>query len=144
MTYHEGNLANTSEAAVSSLRLLSMTQEDMFATPELQLVAQTDATQPENYTFYGGHAVIEPRPGLFTFREVPVRLTPKAHDLLTYLGSAPGVALSFGTIMDAVWPKNDGYHGEYRTLMQHVSMIRRVTNRGIIVNELSFGYFAPK
>ena len=73
-----------------------------------------------------------------------VSLTPKEFDLLVFLASNKGIALSREKILQKVW--NYDYSGEDRTVDPHVKMLRghRGACRSYIVTVGGIGYkFAP-
>jgi DNA-binding response OmpR family regulator len=53
----------------------------------------------------------------------PVELTPKEFDLLAYLASDPGAALTRRDILEEVWDPN--WYGSAKTLDVHVASLRR-------------------
>ncbi len=69
-----------------------------------------------------------------------VALTPKEFDLLVYLVSNKGVALSRERILQKVW--NFDYYGEDRTVDTHIKMLRSHLGpcRGYIVTVWGIGY----
>ena len=61
-----------------------------------------------------------------------VSLTPKEFDLLVFLASNKGIALSREKILQKVW--NYDYFGEDRTVDTHVKMLRgHLANAGAIL-----------
>ena len=73
-----------------------------------------------------------------------VALTPKEFDLLVFLASNKGIALSREKILQKVW--NYDYFGEDRTVDTHVKMLRGHLGacRKMIVTVWGIGYkFAP-
>ena len=69
-----------------------------------------------------------------------VALTPKEFDLLVFLASNKGIALSREKILQKVW--NYDYYGEDRTVDTHVKMLRSHLGscRGYIVTVWGIGY----
>ena len=74
-----------------------------------------------------------------------VSLTPKEFDLLVFLASNKGIALSREKILQKVW--NYDYFGEDRTVDTHIKMLRSHLGeyRDCIVTVWGVGYkFEPK
>ncbi|MGN0984064.1 MAG: response regulator transcription factor [Gemmiger sp.] len=69
-----------------------------------------------------------------------VQLTPKEFDLLVFLVSNKGIALSRERILQKVW--NYDYYGEDRTVDTHIKMLRSHLGpcRGAIVTVWGIGY----
>ena len=69
-----------------------------------------------------------------------VALTPKEFDLLVFLASNKGIALSREKILQKVW--NYDYFGEDRTVDTHVKMLRGHLGkcRGYIATVWGIGY----
>ena len=73
-------------------------------------------------------------------RREEVSLTPKEFDLLVFLASNKGIALSREKILQKVW--NYDYFGEDRTVDTHVKMLRGHLGkcRGYIATVWGIGY----
>jgi DNA-binding response OmpR family regulator len=99
---------------------------------------------PRYFEFYNGRAELDFDARQLFFDKKPAHLQPRAFNLIAYLGSTPGIVHADEHIFDAVWPECGVFQGERRTLKQHVSIVRRATDKGIIVNEKGIGYFAPE
>ena len=77
---------------------------------------------------------------ILTARGEEVSLTPKEFDLLVFLASNKGIALSREKILQKVW--NYDYFGEDRTVDTHVKMLRGHLGkcRGYIATVWGIGY----
>lgn len=62
-----------------------------------------------------------------------IDLTPKEYDLLNYLLSNEGIALSREVILDSVWGYD--YYGDYRTVDTHVKRLRvKLKDKGDLIS----------
>lgn len=97
----------------------------------------------ENYTF--GDLVIDVPSHSVKIAGQEAALTPKEFDLLVYLVSNRGIALSREKILQQVW--NYDYFGEDRTVDTHIKMLRSHlgSHRSNIVTVWGVGYkFDPE
>lgn len=75
-----------------------------------------------------------------TINDEKLPLTPKEIDLLIYMASNPGIALSREKLLYAVW--NYDYYGDDRTVDTHIKMLRHNLGkyRDYIVTVRGMGY----
>ena len=84
--------------------------------------------------------VLDPAARRVTRSGTPLHLTPREFDLLVFLASNKGIALSREKILQKVW--NYDYFGEDRTVDTHVKMLRGHLGkcRGYIATVWGIGY----
>lgn len=104
----------------------------------LNRTMQRSETASDSFTF--GGLVIDQAGHKVTVDGEDVVLTPKEFDLLVFLASNRGLALSRERILQKVW--NYDYYGEDRTVDTHVKMLRSHLGRyrDAIVTVWGIGY----
>ena len=101
--------------------------------------------QPGSQLLKVGDVAVDPVSMTVTKGGAPVDVTQKEFDLLVFLASNKGIALSRETILQKVW--NYDYYGEDRTVDTHIKMLRGHLGkyRDYIVTVWGVGYkFDPE
>lgn len=73
------------------------------------------------------------------FNNKTVRFAPKEFDILTALIDAKGKVIARRDLIEKIWPKNRN-NITNRTIDQHVSRLRKKTNKSVIVTVPTRGY----
>ena len=135
---------------IDKIRGLGLGADDYITKPfnPLELVARVKAvlnrTMPRSEASDGtmtfGELTIDTASHTVRVAGEDVSLTPKEFDLLVFLASNKGIALSREKILQKVW--NYDYFGEDRTVDTHVKMLRGHLGkcRGYIATVWGIGY----
>lgn len=118
---------------------------ELVARVKAVLARTMPRTSNDNQTYTFGDLVIDVPSHSVKVGGQEATLTPKEFDLLVYLASNRGIALSREKILQQVW--NYDYFGEDRTVDTHIKMLRSHLGnyRNFIVTVWGVGYkFDPE
>lgn len=118
---------------------------ELVARVKAVLARTQPRTENENEALVFGGLRIDAMSHTVVVDGAPAALTPKEFDLLTFLASNKGIALSREKILQKVW--NYDYYGEDRTVDTHIKMLRGHLGRyrDAIVTVWGIGYkFDPE
>ena len=113
---------------------------ELIARIKAVLTRTLPKSQADGTSYVFGDLVIDTASHSVRIGGEEAPLTPKEFDLLVFLASNKGIALSRETILQKVW--NYDYYGEDRTVDTHIKMLRGHLGpcRGYIVTVWGIGY----
>ena len=118
---------------------------ELIARIKAVLTRTLPKSQADGTSYVFGDLVIDTASHSVRIGGEEAPLTPKEFDLLVFLASNKGIALSRETILQKVW--NYDYYGEDRTVDTHIKMLRGHLGkyRDYIVTDRGVGYkFDPE
>ena len=118
---------------------------ELIARIKAVLTRTLPKSQADGTSYVFGDLVIDTASHSVRIGGEEAPLTPKEFDLLVFLASNKGIALSRETILQKVW--NYDYYGEDRTVDTHIKMLRGHLGkyRDYIVTVWGVGYkFDPE
>lgn len=95
---------------------------ELVARVKAVLTRTLPKSQADGASYVFGDLVIDTASHSVRIAGEETQLTPKEFDLLVFLASNKGIALSRETILQKVW--NYDYYGEDRTVDTHIKMLR--------------------